>query len=174
MKEPVPGANADRERGSLVRWATFITVLFVAQVGLWVAAVVIVSGDRSHAVVEGYDAQAMSWDEQRAQQRDSDATGWHVQVDLRAAASVPHGDNLQVRVTDRDGRPVLDAQLEARLFHHARAGELTRLKLHPGPDGTYLGAAALRRPGKWTVVVEGARGTETVVDRQTVVMAESG
>ncbi len=150
-----------RERTVMHRWVLFIGLLFVAQVGLWIGAAIYVSRDASHAVVDDYDARALTWDERRARQRRSDATGW------QAHATV-EGADLVVTVRDAEDTAVVGAILQATVFHHARAAESTKLELVPAGHGTYRAAAPMSRPGKWTVVLVGERGDELLDTALTV------
>lgn len=155
-------ATAVRERTVMHRWVAFIGLLFVAQVGLWIGAAVYVAGDESHAVVDDYDARALSWDERRERQRRSDATGWHADVAVLPGAS----PELVVYLRDREGLPVVGASVRATVFHNARAAQASDVALVPSADGTYRALAPMARPGHWTVAIVSERG-EQLLDVST-------
>ena len=160
-------AIATRERTVMRRWVLFIGVLFVAQVGLWIGAAIHVAGDESHAVVDDYDARALTWDERRQRQRRSDATGWRADVAVETAADA----ELVVVLRDAQGRPVVGASLRATVFHNARAAATTNVRLSAAGDGTYRAVAPMTRAGKWTVQLVGERGEE-LLDVSTTVQVE--
>lgn len=146
------------------RWIAFIGMFFVAQAGLWTWAIARVSSDPSHAVVANYDARALDWDAQRALAAASAALGWESKVTVE-------GDALTVQVVDRDAVPVELSVVHAVLFHNAEAAHRRRVTLEAVAPGVFRAPASLHRPGKWTVEIEAARGSD-VYRRTEILMVE--
>lgn len=156
-KLPTPSMD---EKSARRRWVAFILGLFVAQVGLWVGAIAIVTGDRSHAVAADYDRAAVGWDDRRRAERASEATGWAATVEIDPLALEGDRHRISVRLNDALGRGVDGAEVELVLFHQARASEPQTLVLAPEVAGAYAGIAHMSQGGKWRVQIHATRGDE--------------
>jgi nitrogen fixation protein FixH len=154
--------NAQKETRARWFWLSFILMFFVGQGVLWTFALNVVSNDPSHAVVEDYDKFATKWDESRANKNASDALGWQAQL------SADH-ERIVVKLTDASGEPV-DADVEAKVFHKARAAEVQEVVFDATEPGLSVGVADLERSGHWRVRLTAQRGHDvfTLVQDVTV------
>ena len=161
----IPQIERVRERRAMRRWMVFIGAFFAFEFVLWGTAIYVVHDDPSHAVVEDYDKKALAWDEHRIAQAASDALGWSARVALAPAGG------LRVALADRDGAPVAGARVTAEVFHRARAGRAVKLDLAETEPGTYAGAVAVDRPGRWVVRLVAERGGDRFLDASEVFVA---
>ena len=69
-------AVAPSETLSQFVWTLLIFGFFGAQAIVWLVALTLTANDNSHAIVAGYDENALKWDEQRAEQIASDILKW--------------------------------------------------------------------------------------------------
>jgi hypothetical protein len=86
------------------------------------------------------------------------------------------GENmLQVRVRDREGRPVVDADVSARLSMppmpsmNMPAMESTTRLLHAN-EGLYRGSATASMAGRWTLTVDARRHGRLIGQRETALL----
>lgn len=130
----------------------------IVAITVWLA-----TGDPSVAVEPDYYRKAAAWDETAAQQRANARLGWTASVTITPGAE--RGALLvQVRLTDRDGAPVLGAQVSATLFHNARAGDRIEANFTAAAGGVYLASSRCERPGVWRMRLLVQRGLETFTE----------
>ena len=156
--------DAHKEKRARWFWLSFILMFFVGQGVLWTYAIGIVSNDPSHAVVEDYDKFATKWDETRADKSASDALGWQAQL------SADHA-RIVVKLTDAAGAPV-EADLQAKVFHKARAAEVQEVVFSASEPGLSIGEADLERSGHWRVRLIATRGEDVFTDVQDVTVGQ--
>lgn len=136
------------------RW---IIGMIVGLLGVSVVANVILivkaHDDPSFAVEPDYYQKAVSWDERQAARAASEDLGWRVVV--RATR-----DRLEVRLFDRTGYPINDADLEVEAFHNARASARITADLEPKGGGLYALNRSFNRPGIWEYRLTAHRGDE--------------
>lgn len=154
------------------RWLTFILAIFVAQAALWVVALWLVSDDPSHAIVSDYDERALRWDEHLRKRQASAALGWS--ADLAVDADAGTERPLLVTLTDAEGQPISDAEVELTLFHQARAAERTTVSAASVGEGRYVATVPMARPGKWRIELVARRGEAELVLGQTHVVQPEG
>ena len=158
--------DAARERRAKWFWVSFILMFFVGQAILWTYALDKVSNDPSHAIVEDYDSFATQWDESQAKKAASTALGWHARL------SADH-ERIVVKLTDRLGEPV-EAQVSAKIFHKARAAEVTEIQFTQTEPGILIGSADLQLSGHWRVSMTATRGPDVFTDTQDVEVGMAG
>jgi nitrogen fixation protein FixH len=156
--------DAHKEKRARWFWLSFILMFFVGQAVLWTFALNVVTNDPSHAVVEDYDKFATKWDETRAHQDASDALGWHAQL------SADHA-RIVVKLTDAAGAPV-EAELQAKVFHKARAAEVKEVVFNEAEPGLSIGEADLARSGHWRVRLIATRGEDVFTHVQDVTVGQ--
>ncbi|MCR9161371.1 MAG: FixH family protein [Nannocystaceae bacterium] len=156
--------DAQKETRARWFWISFILMFFAGQAVLWTFALGVVTDDPSHAVVEDYDKFATRWDETRAERSASEALGWHARL------SADH-ERIVLELTDADGEPV-DAQVQAKVFHKARAAEAQDVEFTPSGAGLSIGLANLERSGHWRVRLTATRGDDVYFHVQDVTVGQ--
>lgn len=155
--------DSDQSAETLARW-TWCGVIFSLlglQILLSSVAVFLSTSDPSNVIVDGYYEQALSWDQQRATQAASDALGWKSVVKLEAAAELLSKPKLELTLLNRVGLPVQNSQIEGLLFHHARAGDVFKVRFTETSPGHYSALVPIQQPGLWelSIVASGSEGT---------------
>jgi Cu(I)/Ag(I) efflux system membrane fusion protein/cobalt-zinc-cadmium efflux system membrane fusion protein len=105
----------------------------------------------------------------------------HVQVDFSTEPSPPSkgANNLRVKLTGADGKPVQGAQATATFFMPAMpamgmAAERDAAALADKGNGIYEGSVQLSSGGTWQVTVTAQRRGQTIATRQLSVTATGG
>jgi hypothetical protein len=112
---PPPAASRRR-----LLWPTIVIGLLVGHAALILGAVTLAVSDRSFAVVPDYYDKAVHFDERRAALDASRKLGWALSFAFEPATDdAPSA--IVARLTDRDGRPVADADLQVRASSRADA-----------------------------------------------------
>jgi nitrogen fixation protein FixH len=149
------------------RWPLIIIAVLMAQAAGIISMVVVSGRDPSFAVEPDYYQKALAWDDAARRQQAGEALGWS--VDLSAS-----GAGLNLVLKDALGRPLEGAQVEAHVFHHARAGDRQIVALNAAGAGGYSAAHPLR-DGFWEVRLTITRGPEVLtLKRQVQVGAAAG
>ena len=139
------------QRETLARWmwTGLIIGFFVIQAILWTVAILFTANDQSHAVVSGYDEQAVSWDEQRRLVQQSDALAWTVQWNIEPTGNIHRERALTVTLQDASGQAIQDAKVTLQAFHCGRAAEVQNVSLLHTADGVYAGSVIIDKDGHW-------------------------
>ncbi|MBY0586966.1 FixH family protein [bacterium] len=155
----IAGADRSVERRSAWIWGGIVVAFLTLQVLLGGLAAFLATNDRSWAVVPDYHQGAMAWDSQRATQAASDKLGWKATLSIDPVADMLGRRNIRVTLTDSAGLPVEVHQINALVFHHARASQTHAVTLVQGatPE-SYEGIAPLRHHGIWEVRLSADRG----------------
>ncbi len=138
-----------KEKTTQLIWTGFILSFFLIQAAIWTVAILITSRDSSHAVVAGYDEQALRWDDLQAQQRASDALGWISTLEIARTGDVRGNRTICLEMTDRDKAPVENAKVEVRAFHRGKAAEVQNLEFTEIEPGIYSTQVQVRNEGNW-------------------------
>lgn len=154
-------------------WGALVVGLLGTQVLVGVGSVMIAIADPSASVVPDYYQKALAWDDEMARRAASEALGWEAEIDVSEGADLLGQRTLVLTLTDRDGRPLDGADVELRLFHHARASDPQRVELRGHGSGRYSGTAVMRRAGLWQVDLAATRGLETGPEGETAEPTES-
>lgn len=134
-----------------------IGMLSVHAAGCLIVALIATS-DPSQAVVPDYHAKAVAWDEHRAQQRASAALGWACTIETAMRADMLGQRGVRVSLRDADGGPLTGAAVTVTAYHHARANQVTDMKLDEATPGEYAAMMSMRRAGLWTFNVQAKHG----------------
>jgi len=98
-----------------------------------------------------------------ADERVETALGWRLATSL--VATEPGRGRIEVRIEDRAGTPVDDAEVRALLRRPLREGFDAKVALDALGGGRYAAAVAVPLPGQWEVRVLARRGADSVHDR---------
>ena len=137
------------EKSAQFVWTGFILLFFLVQAIVWAIAISITSGDSSHAVVAGYDEDALKWDMNKKIQQASDSLGWKLNIDIKSDADVKGNRSAVFSITDANGKPVRDASLNVRAFHCGHAANSQALKFNEASAGEYHTTLRTRYSGQW-------------------------
>ncbi len=137
------------EKRAQLGWTAFILMFFLMQAIIWTFAISITSQDGSHAVVAGYDQQALHWDEVKKMRRESDELGWQTEFILDPSAEIGGNRKLTLQISDRDGVPVSNLTVSIDAFHRGRASDVQHITLKGISPGVYAGEVLIFKLGKW-------------------------
>lgn len=144
------------------RWPIYLGGLLTMSVVACGVLVWVATRPDSPRPIRGYYEAARAWDAGEAVEEASRQLGWTVRYEL--PADVPHLQGMprpvDVRVADRDGRPV--SGLAGRLFavrpsdaRLSQAGDLTEL---PHRAGSYRTLVRMDEPGAWELRIDATQG----------------
>lgn len=168
--------DADESAETLARW-TWCGIIFSflgLQILLSSVAIFLSTSDPSNVIVEGYYEQALSWDQQRATQAESDALGWKSSVNLVAASEMLQKPKLEIFLLNQDGLPVKNSHLEGLLFHHARAGDVFKIRFTETSPGHYAALAPIQQPGLWELSLAASGSAGTFQEKKQFLLKSSG
>jgi nitrogen fixation protein FixH len=132
----------------------FFGVMFAANITMIYFALHTLHGSE---LENPYDA-SQAFNKRIAAAKAQDMRGWTANVMTRAEGS---GERVMVEFRDRSGAPIPDLQVTARFQHPFDAAQDRQTTLAPaGQD--YEGIASSVAPGRWTLVIEAKRGSESV------------
>ena len=159
---PIP-MNADElqklERRARRFWVSVIVGFLGLQVVIGVASIVLALNDPSVAVIPNYHQSALDWDVTHRARQLADQLGW--QIDYNIIPAEQAGERtLLVTIQDRDGKPQSDLNVSARLYRHARGGNVDQFRLKAIADGNYQANTKLTGQGLWQIElkIEGDHG----------------
>ena len=147
-------------------WPVGVACALALHASLCFGALFLASMDRSFAIEPDYYEKAVAWDENRAEQEQSDALGWTIETEISGAATLRGERRIQCVITDRDGGVVEGAAVDVIVFHHARAAERATLRLVEESAGTYGGLAPPNRDGEWELRFTAIRGDDRFTHRR--------
>lgn len=146
MSAPLTGPRA------LAILCSFFLVIFIANGALIYFALHTLHGSE---LENPYDA-SQRYNAEIAEARAQAERGWTADVTTRAAGQ---GERIVVEFRNRDGAPIPDLAVTARLMHPFDAA-LDRVATLATDGEDYAGVATPVRPGRWTLVIEASRGSE--------------
>lgn len=138
-----------KEKSAQLLWTGFILMFFVIQAVIWTFAISITSRDMSHAVVAGYDQQALNWDQVKQERTSSAALGWTAEIKIDPTGDVRGNRKLTLKLTDRENYAIPKAIVQIEAFHRGRASQVQTILLKEGDQGVYSGAVQVRHAGVW-------------------------
>jgi nitrogen fixation protein FixH len=147
------------ERRARRFWVSVIVGFLGLQVVIGIASIVLALNDPSVAVVPNYHQSALDWDVTHRARQLTDQLGW--QIDYNVVPAEQHDRrSLLVTILDRDGKPVSDLNITAKLYRHARGANVDKFKLKAVADGNYQADTKLTEKGLWQIelVIEGEHG----------------
>lgn len=145
-------------------WGTLVVGLLLTQVVVGIGSVFIAIGDPSVAVVPDYHKKALAWDDERASRAASAQLGWEIDVSVSEGADQAGNRTAVVTIKDADGRPISLADVDARVYHHARAASPQLVKLRSHGEGNYTAVLQMQRAGLWQFEITATRSQGIQVD----------
>lgn len=139
-------------------WPIGIALVLAATVGGNLVMMRVAGNDPSMAIEPDYYKKAVDFDSTMAEERRSNALGWHAITTLDSVV-VGAPTNVRVQLTDSTGVAIGDATVKIVALFNARANELQAVTLEREPNGTYRGAITVHYPGEWEVRVDAVRGS---------------
>ena len=130
-------------------WTGFILLFFLIQAVVWIVAISITSGDTSHAVVAGYDEQALKWDESKSIQHASDALGWKAVLTFDSKKDIRGNQMVNLSIVDQNQNPVENAAVSIRAFHCGHAANVQQLSMSKSSPGNFTANLRVRHSGNW-------------------------
>lgn len=146
-----------------LRWTAIILFFFLIQAVIWTVALTLTAGDKSHAIIEGYDQANASWAQQMEHQRASDRLGWQARVEVVPGTGLGGDASLRLVMVDADQAPLAGATVQLRAFHTGHAAEVQTIGMSEVEPGVYEGAFRPRYRGQWQL-----DGTVTVGSAQWI------
>lgn len=172
MHQPIPHPQ---EKTAQLVWTAFILMFFVLQAILWTFAISMTAGDSSHAVVAGYDEQALRWDEVKKLQQSSDILGWHCILNVDSSADIHENRVVTLQLLDRENGPVSNASMNVKAFHRGAAAEVQLLKFKEVASGVYSTSVRISKFGKWRFSGSATVGDSNfLIEQQTEVTTPTG
>ena len=156
------------EKKAQLLWTGFILMFFGIQAVIWSFAISITSRDSSHAVVAGYDEQALNWDEVKELQQASHLLGWQYDISVDATGDIFGNRVVTLHLNDKDGTPLDDANIKLSVFHCAIAADVQTPELAKIAAGIYSGKLKVSRPGKWRITGQATRAGQRFMFDQTL------
>jgi nitrogen fixation protein FixH len=138
-------------------WAWLPALLLVSLLGTQLVVLQCVLADPGFALESDYYRKAVAWDEQRALQRQSQALGWQLRLETRAAAA---GTHVRLWLGDAPGAAVQGARVRVSAFANARAAQRHELELTESQPGWYEADLRADAHGLWELRVEATRGAQ--------------
>jgi len=166
----IPDSEQSAETLARWLWCGVIFSLLGLQILMSSVAVFLSSSDPSNVIVEGYYEQALSWDQQRQTQADSDALGWKSAVTCGSPEGLQAVRKLQITLQDRAGLPVAECLVKGQLFHHARAGEVFQIRFTETGPGLYAAAIPMQRSGLWELSLVASNPTGTFQEKKKILV----
>lgn len=149
------------ERRARRFWVSVIVGLLGLQVLGGAVAVYLALSDPTVAVIPNYYQASLEWDTKRRNLEQFQSLGWksHVLVDAEDVELQQRLVTIQMR--DKDDQPVRGLKVYAQVYHHARGGEIHRLRFDEADPGNYVSITRLTKAGLWQVdlMLEGDSGT---------------
>ncbi|MCA9021383.1 MAG: FixH family protein [Planctomycetaceae bacterium] len=169
-------SDTEQSAETLARW-TWCGVIFSllgVQILISGVAVFLATSDPSNVIVEGYYEQALSWDEHRLTQAKSDSLGWKSKVIFEKSPGLLEKPRLEIALLDASRQPVAACQMEGELFHHARAGDVYKVRFVETRPGHYAALVPIQQPGLWELSLVAAGTAGSFQEKQQFVLKDSG
>ena len=137
-------------------WAWVPALLLGGLLGTQLTVLHYVLDDPSFALESDYYRKAVSWDAQRALDRESAALGWQAQLTATPAA---HRTLLRVQLKDSGAGALAGATVRLQAFANARAARQFEVALAETLPGSYEGELPSAADGLWEFRLQVTRGT---------------
>lgn len=158
---------ASAEKRAKRFWIALVVFLFVIQSTIMGLVMHLAIGDPSSAVVPDYHNRALNWDESRRIHEAVGRLGWQVTFAASDVADDRGMRAIELNVVDGSGNAVDDLLISGKLYHHARAGELSTIQMKSVGQGRYLTLAPVGRPGLWQLEFDVAGAVEPIAHSVT-------
>jgi nitrogen fixation protein FixH len=136
-----------------------LVVLALLAHAAFMISVAVFGRDPQNAAEPDYYDKALAWDQTVAQKQRNAELGWKVEWSAEARPTL--------RLLDKDGRPVADAQADVTYFHQANSRDRRQATLLPSAEGYFL-PQPLGRPGSWEVRLTVRKGELVFTDVSTL------
>jgi hypothetical protein len=147
--------NMDNSRSSLWAWVP-VGLLGAMFAGL--GTLTYIALDDPHFALEpDYYEKAVHWDRAQALARESAATGINAEVGP-LVRSADGSVELQLRLLDRDAKPVVGASVSLEAFPNAFANQVERPALREVAPGVYAGRLSRAVLGVWELRLNATLG----------------
>jgi nitrogen fixation protein FixH len=147
--------KAIRNSGNVWAW---VPVMLLGSLLSGLGVMTYLALDDPHFALESnYYDKAVHWDRARAAARESNATGFSLELAPLLEASGVTEVSLTLR--DRDGKPVQGAAVELEAFPNAYASRVARLSLREVAAGKYTAELRGAVLGLWELRVSATSGT---------------
>lgn len=162
----IPARSPTRRR----RWPWIIVGLLAAHTTLMIVFVVIATRDKSFSVDPDYYGKAVHWDDLQAQQRASDALGWHAILRPEESTDTNGARTIVLELTDSAGSAIPATAVEATYFHHAHGDQVRKVAFAPSASDArqFAVRAPMSHPGMWEFHVTARAGDRLFVKTLTV------
>ncbi|MGN6369224.1 MAG: FixH family protein [Phycisphaerae bacterium] len=151
-------------RKPAIFWGTFICSLLLLEIGLCTLGVCYAVSGAQVVVEADYYNKALHWDDHLALQQASLRLGWKTSLELGNTVTTAGERAVILHITDRDGKPIENAQVDVGYFHHARPAELHTAVLKASAPGTYTASVPLNRAGTWEFRISAAREKDRFIE----------
>ncbi|WP_182866667.1 FixH family protein [Rhodopirellula sp. JC639] len=155
------------ERRAKRFWIALVVFLFVIQSTIMGLVMHLAIGDPSAAVVPDYHNRALNWDEARRTLEAADRLGWTVTFDASDVADDRGMRAIELNITDEQGDGINGLVVGGKLYHHARADEVSPVALKSIGEGNYLALVPAGRPGIWQLELKIEGASEPVAQSLT-------
>lgn len=115
--------------------------------------------DASFAVEPDYYQKAVAWDASVRARAASDGLGWSAALEV-SSSGAGQPPVLTLRLIDRAGRPISDAQAGVEAFASARAADRRLVAMRPAEPGVYVAPFPNAQPGQWEFRISVSRGAD--------------
>jgi nitrogen fixation protein FixH len=159
-QKPVPETSTAQIRHR-VFWVGLILSLLGGQILLMLVMAYLATADASFAIEPDYYQKGINWDAEAAQQQENLRLGWSLGFHVGEQASVFGDRTLTCTLTDRDGRPLEGAAIDAVAFAHARGNQRASFVLTEMGLGRYRAELPVKRNGIWEFRFVVRRGPDT-------------
>jgi nitrogen fixation protein FixH len=146
---PLPSTlDNSRKPARGLQWPTFIVLLVLANMAVCAFTVYHATSDAGFYVEREYDQRALRWDDYARQLRHSEQLGWKLNI---TPPSLGASATLAVKLTDRDHRPLANANVRIEAFHPATAHTPSNLSGVTDAQGNISFTLPVTHAGNWEV-----------------------
>lgn len=140
-------------------WPWIIFLFLAGGVAANISMLIIAINDPSFAIEENYYQKAVEWDKKMAQDRLNKRLGWSLAFVATPTASKRQKSPLCVRLQDKAGKALTDAQIDVVAFHNARAMKRHRTTLKQDKQ-VACAILPMHRGGLWEFRFVAKRGSD--------------
>lgn len=112
-------------------------------------------------VAHDYRQKAGQYNEYLQRLEHQKERGWQVSGGWKKAPELNVQETFELIVKDKEGLPIVDATVSARLLSTTEPDQDQAIELESKGQGIYSNSMMLNRPGRWTVVVTIVKGEDT-------------
>ena len=140
-----PGARIGTGRSyAHIVWPSIVVGFILISVVVSFATLILSLRDPSFSVRQDYYAQALEWDAGQAQRAANTRLAWRIEPVVGAGL-------FRLRILDAVGSPIANAEVKARMFHHAASALATESTFTNLGAGEYRLDTPAPRGGLWTL-----------------------